>query len=1098
MYTTQDLRVLLVEDSEADALLIVHHLQASGYQPYITRVETAAEMARNLEEGAWDVVVADHALPQFNSLEALKLLQQRKIDLPFVIVSGELPISKGIEAMRTGAHDFVMKDQLNRLASVIQREVEAARVRAARQETERQLQARDERVRVILNSVAEGVAGLDLEGKCSFINPAGLRILGYESARQILGMPLHTLLHPRCPHSLQTSGCEFLNLIEVSSSAMRRKTEGVFARADGSTINAEYQLQTARLGELVIGSVLSFADISSRKREESRMAMEYAVVRALAESRGPAETGTRVIEAIARALGWPAGALWLVEPGSGITRAAARWQEDDGSAWENLETAPSAVPPDGAPLPELLFGLRQPRYFPDISRGLAPEGQAAKPDARPVTALFLPFLWHDELVGLMEFISASRHAPEDNFLASLGSICSQFGQVIETWRVEAELESERQLLRTLVDQLPDLIYVKDAQGKFLVANRATAECLSAPSPEALAGKHSSLFQAGGFGPGAQAADEEVMRTGKPMLNRVEPATSASGQTRWMMTTRVPTFDGMGNVKGVVGICHDFTERKQIEEESQRAREEAEAANIAKAEVLANISHEIRTPMNGILGMTELALDTELTPEQREYLNLVKLSADSLYTIINEVLDFSNIDTGKLTLDPVEFRVRASIEQTLKPLIVRANLKGLTITSEVRPEVPVSLIGDPSRLRQIISNVVDNAVKFSERGQIRLLVESVAADERHAELKFTVSDTGIGIPPERQQAIFDAFRQGDSSSTRRFGGLGLGLTIASRLAAKMSGKMWLQSELGYGSRFYFTVQLQMPAQSMELARARDDVLKGMDVLVVDDNSVNLRFFEGVLRQWGMLPLLARGGDLALDYLAKIKEAGRTIPLILTDAQMPHMDGYAFSEKVLGDPYYSEVRIVMISSGGLRGDAARCRKVGIAAFLTKPVRKLDLRDAILTCLALRRESRGDYPLITLHSLRDGRRALRILVAEDNPVNRHLAVRLLEKHGYSVVAVPDGREMLSVIESQPFDLALMDIEIPKLNGSEALKQIRNREKTSATHLPVIVVTGHASKGDRKRLQEAGADGFLNKPLSAQEVYEEIENVLTRAAAV
>lgn len=1098
MNSTQNLRVLLVEDSEADALLIVHHLRAAEYQPLVKRVETAVEMARSLDEGPWDVVVADHALPQFDSLEALRILQQRKIDLPFVIVSGELPISKGIEAMRAGAHDFVMKNQLNRLAAVIQRELDAARERAARQETERQLQARDERVRVILNSVAEGVVGLHLDGSCSFCNPAGLEILGYRSAEEILGRPLHTLLHPSCPHSGKTPDCELLNLIQTSGGEIGRKREDVFSRADGSAINVEYQLQGARLGDRVTGSVLSFADITNRKREERGMAMDYAVVRALAESRGLEETGRRVIEAIGCAIGWPAGRLRLVEPGSRVLRTAAIWQNAGIDAQEAMEVSRRGAVPDGAPLPEPIFGLRQPRYFPGFQTGLAPEGQAVTPGVKPFAALILPLLWHDELVGFLEFVSAALHPPEGELLGSLNSICTQFGHVIETWRVEKELESERQLLRTLIDQLPDLIYVKDAPGRFLVANRATAESFEVPSPEALIGKSASQFPAGGFGPGAQAADEQVLRTGKPLLNQEEPVTDAAGRERWMMSTRVPAFDGMGNVKGVVGICHDFTERKKIEEESVRARQEAESANVAKAEFLANISHEIRTPMNGILGMTELALDTELTPEQREYLNLVKLSADSLYTIINEVLDFSKIDTGKLTLDPVEFKIRASIDQTLRPLMVRANLKGLTVSSEVRPEVPISLIGDPSRLRQIISNIVDNAIKFSERGQIRILVETLNSSERHLELKFTVSDTGIGIAPDRQQAIFEAFRQSDSSSTRRFGGLGLGLTIASRLAAKMGGRIWMESELGRGSRFYFTVQLQQPVQSTELARAGGDILKGMDVLVVDDNPINLRFFEGVLHQWGMLPLLARGGEIALDYLAKIKEARRKIPLILTDAQMPQMDGYTFSEKVLGDPYYSDVRIVMISSGGLRGDAARCRKVGIIAFLTKPVRKLDLRDAILTSMALQRNPGGDQPLITLHSLRDGRRALRILVAEDNPVNRHLAVRLLEKHGYSVVAVPDGREMLTALDSQAFDLALMDVEMPKLNGGEALRVIRSREKTSSAHLPVIAVTGHASKGDRKRLLEAGADGFLDKPLSAQEVYEEIENVLTKAAAV
>ncbi len=553
------------------------------------------------------------------------------------------------------------------------------------------------------------------------------------------------------------------------------------------------------------------------------------------------------------------------------------------------------------------------------------------------------------------------------------------------------------------------------------------------------------------------------------------------------------------------LQQQIRERERVQHDLLVAKDAAEAANRAKSEFLANMSHEVRTPMNGVLGLTELILDTEMSPEQRDSMEMVKSSAEALMTVINDILDFSKIEAGKLELDPIEFSLHELMEDTLKAVALRAHRKGLELVCDIHASLPRVVVGDPGRLRQILLNLVGNAVKFTERGEITLsakLVESTTEMVVH----FAVADTGIGIAADKQHLIFEAFSQADGSTTRKYGGTGLGLTISNQLAGLMGGKLQVESTVGVGSTFQFKARFGTPTTvSLPGTAAPPESLVGLDVLIVDDNATNRRILEGTFGNWGAIPTTVDSGPAALLQLHRAAAAGQPYPLIIVDAMMPEMDGFMLVEKVRQDSALSRPVIVMLTSADGLGDVQRCRKLGLSAYLTKPVKGSELQQTVLTALhgkaAMVEPAPHSSASQTGALLAPARIAIeppsvRILLAEDNPVNQRVAVRILNKHGYSTTVANNGKETLQALAREPFDLVLMDVQMPEMDGFEATRAIRLEEAATGKHLPIIAMTAHAMKGDRERCLAAGMDDYVTKPIQVPDLLRAIQNAVTTSS--
>jgi|GEM_PF-486356 len=587
------------------------------------------------------------------------------------------------------------------------------------------------------------------------------------------------------------------------------------------------------------------------------------------------------------------------------------------------------------------------------------------------------------------------------------------------------------------------------------------------------------------------AYEDSCRSGRALAQEYRIARKDGSYVFWSDRGR-PLYDHKGTVTRFIGACTDITERRQREEALNIARQSAESANQAKGQFLANMSHEIRTPMNAIIGMTELALETELTAEQRGLLTTVKDSADALLAVINDILDFSKIEAGKLRLDPVDFSLREMLEDSVRALALRAHQKGLELACHIRPEVPDALHGDFIRLRQIIVNLVGNAIKFTQRGEVIVHAAVETVDATGALLRFVVEDTGIGISPEKQEVIFESFTQADGSTSRSFGGTGLGLAICRQIVTMMGGRIWAESESGRGSRFQFTARFSR-SKEIKTGTAPFVNLRGVSVLVVDDNATSRQILQENLSRWEMQPVPVDAAAGVLPELRRAAEAGKPYPLLLLDATLPGADAFALARQILEHPNLACRVVMVLSSATVREDTARCRGLGIELWITKPVRQSDLLDAIMTSLGtgqVRRAAVG--PDQALHTARPSR----LLLAEDNAVNQRLAVRLLEKWGHGVTVAANGRLAVESWEQGPFDLILMDVQMPEMSGFEAVAEIRRREALlqPSPHIPIVAMTAHAMEGDREKCLGAGMDDYVTKPIDQRRLFGAIEGFLVR----
>jgi two-component system, sensor histidine kinase and response regulator len=662
-------------------------------------------------------------------------------------------------------------------------------------------------------------------------------------------------------------------------------------------------------------------------------------------------------------------------------------------------------------------------------------------------------------------------------------------EVTERTQAEKELRESEARLRALVSSIDEIVFEFDGNGTYRNIWTTNEGLLFRPKKELLGRRITDIFSDDESGPLLEVL-QRVLKTGQG--ESYEYFLDVKSGKEWFLARVTPITSPEGNSKTLCMTSRSITERKRAEEELRRAKEAAEAASQSKSEFLANMSHEIRTPMNGILGMTELTLDTSLTNEQREYLGMVKTSAESLLGLLNDILDFSKIEAGKLDLEAIEFGLRESLGETLKVLGFRAQEKGLELAWRVGSEVPERLLGDMGRLRQMVVNLIGNAIKFTEKGEVVLEVDKEGDSDDAVELRFKVRDTGIGIPKDKQGMIFEAFTQADGSTTRKYGGTGLGLAITTRLVRLMGGEIWVESEPGAGSTFHLRIRFGIARGHGDSERILEPAaLAGSSVLVVDDNQTSRFILAEMLAHWGMRPEAVEGAKTALQSLRRAGMASRQFKVVITDLHMPDMDGFTLAEKIQSTPEFNSIPVLMLSSGARGDEAARCRQMGIAAYLTKPVRPSDLLDALLNALAKNGETLKSFPAVDERPALEGRKGLKILVAEDNAVNRTLAMRLLEKHGHKIVVAENGREVLEVLEREKVDAVLMDLQMPEMDGFEAIRTVREREKTTGGHLPIIALTAYAMKGDRERCLEAGADDYVTKPIRPPDLFAALDRV-------
>ncbi len=725
--------------------------------------------------------------------------------------------------------------------------------------------------------------------------------------------------------------------------------------------------------------------------------------------------------------------------------------------------------------PDEVVGKTDTDFFP------APFAEASRAEERLAMEHKRPVLRKEE----------RRLWPEGNeawTLTSTFPLCNEDGDVVGVFGISHDITAQKQaaaIFRGIVEASPNPIIVVGRNGAIELVNAAT-ESLFGHMRDELIGEPVEVLIPYRFQTQHVADRQEFFD--RPQARSMAPGRSLVGRCK--DGREVPLEVGLSPIEmpsgpAVLASAYDMTTRVEAEETLIAAKVAAEEASRAKSDFLANMSHEIRTPMNAVIGMTELVLDSDLDASQRDYLNIVSESAESLLTIINEILDFSKIEAGKLELECRDFDVREEIGDTLKSLAEPAHMKGLELAWRVAQDVPQQLLGDPVRFRQVIVNLVSNGVKFTKQGEVVVSVEKLPSEDPFVELQVAVRDTGIGIPEEQQVRIFSAFEQADSSTTRQFGGTGLGLAIASRLVQKMGGRLWLESQPGAGATFHFTARLETASRVAEPTREAP-ALSQTHVVIVDDNATNRRILQELLRHWGMRTTAVESGAAAMDALHSLG-AEQPPPIVIVDANMPEMDGFMLVDKLRRTAAFRDLGVIMLTSGSRDGDSARCEQLGIARKLMKPTKQSELFDALLSVTGQPASAGNSATASRSPALRLPK--LRILLAEDGKANQVLAMGLLRRDGHEVVLAEDGAQAIARLNEGSFDLVLMDVQMPVLDGLEATRQIREQEAQSGKHVPIIAMTARAMKGDREKCLDAGMDGYVAKPVRKEELLQAIQ---------
>jgi len=908
--------------------------------------------------------------------------------------------------------------------------------------------------RSFLNSIIASMSDLLIvgssDGIIGLVNPAVLDLLKYDES-ELLGKPVSRIFHNQ-----RQSKSSILE--DILSGKAPSNMETTYLAKDGTKIPVQLSGSVLRGRDGAVEGIVCLAhDITERKRAEEELKQRTH------------DLGERIKE-----LNCLYGVSSLVEkPGATLEEIIQGTLDLIPPSWQYPEITCARVILNGQVFTTDNFEETEWKQAGDI-----------RVNGRPVGSLEVYYLEEKPEGDEGPFLTGERRL--------INALAERLGDITARRQSEQALRESEERFKAISTSAQDAILMIGPRGQILFWNDAAVKTFGWSAKEAMEKNLHALLAPVKYHEAYQRGFEKFQQSGEG---------AAIGKTLELSAlrkdgTEFPVELSVARVKlrglwHAIGIARDITERKRAEDMLRQAKASAEAANRAKSEFLANMSHEIRTPMNGIIGMTGLLLDTGLTAEQRDYAETVSGSANSLLTVINDILDFSKIEAGKLDLEILDFDLRVTLEELNDILAVKPQEKGLEYTCLIEAEVPSLLRGDPGRLRQVLTNLVGNATKFTSEGEVSLRVTVQEEQERRVVLRFAVSDTGIGIPGDRIDSLFESFTQADASTTRKFGGTGLGLTISRQLVQIMGGQIGVESEEGKGSTFWFTAVFQKQPAGKERAVGPAQDIRGKRVLVVDDNATSRLLLKKHLLSWHCRHDEAPDGETALMKLRAALEEGDPFELAILDMQMPGMDGETLGCKIKEEESLRDTLLVLLTSMGSRGDAARLKEIGFSAYLNKPLKPSRLYDCLATVTGGRQADSSAGTMVTRHSIAEERkRKIRILVAEDIPTNQKVALAILDKLGYRADAVANGQEALEALETVPYDLVLMDVQMPEMDGFEATQRIRDAKSKVRNHkIPIIAMTAHALKGDREKCLEAGMDDYVSKPVNPQELVEAVE---------
>jgi len=933
------------------------------------------------------------------------------------------------EALRILGHQVITHLELRRNVKELRTSV------ASHMQVEEALRLTEARYRDIFENVMEGIFQSTPDGYYISVNPMLARIYGYPSAEELLDSisDIQRQVYVRAERR-----DEFKHQIQASGLVTRFESE--VYRHDGSTI---WISESARVVRDTDGNVLYYEgtveDITDRKRAEEALRESEILYHSLVESLQQN--------------------LFRKDREGRFTFANSRFCESLGLTLDQL------------------VGRTDADFFP---AELAAKYQADDQKVMTAGQTFETVEEHPGLDGSTTYVQVVKTPLMDPEGGVLG-VQGMFWDVTERHRIEDALAYERNLLRGLIENMPDAIYFKDRQSRFLRISSAMARRFGLKDPEAAIGKSDFDFFATEHAQAAYEDEQWIIRTGKPIIGKPERETWSVGKDTWVLTTKMPLRNQDGEILGTFGISKDISALKQAEAALAETRDSALETARIKAEFLANMSHEIRTPMNCIIGMTGLLLDTPMTSEQRDFAETVRNSSDALLTLINDILDFSKFEAGKLTIESIEFDLLECIETTAELLAERAESKGLELVSWVHEDVPGQVMGDPGRIRQILTNLVANAIKFTETGEVVVRLRATEHEPDAVTIRFEVADTGIGVAPEARDRLFQAFSQADGSLTRKYGGTGLGLAISKHLVELMGGHIGLLSTPGKGSTFWFSLRFPCTAVPDQVSSPAPNPLANVRLLIVDDHPTTCEVLMDMTRSWGMRPTSSTTADQALTLLKGAAGSGDPFIVALIDLHLQEVEGLNLAQQVRAEPPIASTRLVMLTTMGLHLNTEVWQSVGADAHQVKPVRQTRLHECLLRALGhipepAKSTSESSGP--TQRSL-----GLRVLLAEDNPVNQKIAIRQLRKLGCTAEAVANGLEAVDAVRRIPYDVVLMDCQMPELDGYEATRRIRRLEAdlaaTGRPHVCIIAMTANALGGDREACLEAGMDNYISKPV-------------------